>query len=110
MSRFAPVPKSPNCVSSRADPSDAGHFIEPLTGTTLAAVRAHVEQLPRVTVKESSDTYLHVVFTTAFFRFKDDVEFEPEGDVVHVRSASRMGHSDLGVNRKRVEAFRTALR
>ena len=113
MSRLKPPPSSPNCVSSLADPADAEHFIAPLQGASLAQVRAVVEAMPRTRVVTAEDDYLHVVFTSALFRFKDDVEFEVDGEVdgevVHVRSASRVGHSDLGANRKRVEAIRRAL-
>jgi uncharacterized protein (DUF1499 family) len=109
MSRFPPTPKSPNCVSSRAEPSDRQHYIRPFEGTTLARVHEVVSQMPRTEVKTHENDYLHVVFTTALFRFRDDVEFEVEGDTVHVRSASRVGYGDLGANRKRVEAIRRAL-
>lgn len=110
MTRFAPVPDSPNCVSSRANPTDRLHHVEPLRGTSLAAVRRAMGELPRVELVEESGSYLHFVQTSLLFRFKDDVEFEAEGDVVHVRSASRVGRGDLGVNRRRVEALRARLR
>lgn len=109
VTRFAPPPPTPNCVSSRADPADRQHHAPPLE-TTLAAVRAAMAAAPRTRLVEEADGYLHYVVTTRFFRFEDDVEFEAEGDRVHVRSASRVGHSDLGVNRRRVEALRRALR
>ncbi len=109
MTRLAPPPPSPNCVSSLADPADALHWIAPLKGTDLAAVRAVVKSMPRTEIVEEADGYLHAVYTSLVFRFKDDVEFEQGDGVVHVRSASRVGHSDLGANRKRVEAIRQAL-
>ena len=109
MTRFAPPPGSPNCVSSRADADDRIHHIAPLSGADLARVRAVVVDMPRTRIEEEADGYLHVVFTSGLFRFKDDVEFEQEGDLVHVRSASRVGYGDLGANRKRVEAIRAAL-
>jgi uncharacterized protein (DUF1499 family) len=109
MSRFAPVPKTPNCVSSRADPGDREHYIAPLAGTSLEAVKADMLSQTRTELVEEAEGYLHFVTTTLILRFKDDVEFEAEGDLVHVRSASRIGHSDLGVNRKRVEALRDRL-
>lgn len=110
MSRLAPVPNSPNCVSSRCEPSDTVHYIAPLTGASLDDVRRVMATLPRTELVEESGDYLHYACTTRLFRFKDDVEFERDGDVVHVRSASRLGYGDLGVNRKRVEGLRTALR
>ena len=109
MSRLKPPPASPNCVSSKADPSDKEHYIEPLAVADLDRIRQVVDGMPRTRVKTAEDDYLHAVFTSALFRFKDDVEFEVEGDIVHVRSASRVGYSDLGANRKRVEAIRKAL-
>ena len=109
MSRLKPPPASPNCVSSRADPADRIHHIQPLAGTTLETIQRVIESMPRTRVRAVEDGYLHAVFTSALFRFKDDVEFEVDGDVVHVRSASRVGYGDLGANRKRVEAIRRAL-
>jgi uncharacterized protein (DUF1499 family) len=104
-------PSSPNCVCSQD--SDAGHNIDPLhyTGTApLERLSAVVNGLPGGKVISTSDNYLHAEFTSLIFRFVDDVEFlvEPEAKVIHCRSASRAGHSDLGVNRKRVEAIRKA--
>lgn len=108
MTRFAPVPNKPNCVSSRADAADKQHYIAPLTGT-LADAKAWIEAQPRTVIVEEADGYLHATFQTAFFRFKDDVQIEVDGDQLHIRSASRVGYGDLGVNRKRVEALRKAL-
>jgi len=109
MTRFAPPPASPNCVSSRADAADRVHHIAPLAGADLPRVKTVVLGMPRTRIQEEADGYLHVIFTSGLFRFKDDVEFEQDGDVVHVRSASRVGYGDLGANRKRVEAIRAAL-
>ena len=108
MTRFAPVPNKPNCVSSRADASDRQHYIEPLTGT-LAAAKAWITSQPRTVIVEEDDGFLHATFRTRFFGFVDDVHLEVEGEQLHVRSASRVGYGDLGVNRKRVEALRKAL-
>jgi uncharacterized protein (DUF1499 family) len=67
-----------------------------------------VQTFPRTSVITVSDSYLHAEFTSLIFRFVDDVEFVIDNDakVIHVRSASRLGTSDLGVNRKRVEEIR----
>ena len=60
-------------------------------------------------VKKEIDQFIHVEFTSNIFRFIDDVEFYlTEQGVIHFRSASRIGHSDLGVNRRRVEMIRIA--
>lgn len=72
----------------------------------IAGLAELVGQFERTQIVEQRDDYLHVTFTTKLFRFVDDVEFLLDGDVVQVRSVSRVGYSDLGVNRKRVEAIR----
>ena len=108
---LAPCPSSPNCVSSLAD--DDVHRIAPLpfAGSASAAIdrlAGIVRSLPRTSVVTASGNYLHAEFRSAVFRFVDDVEFhadEPAG-VIQVRSASRVGSSDLGVNRRRIEAIR----
>lgn len=107
--RFAPCPESPNCISSQADPTDETHYMAPLpyTGTVAATKQkllALIEALPRTTIVEERDNYLHVEFRSLIFRFVDDVEFyiDEAAGVVHFRSASRLGYSDMGVNRKRM--------
>jgi uncharacterized protein (DUF1499 family) len=114
MSRLKPCPKSPNCVSSFA--SDEGHRISPFpfTGTaaeSLARVKATALSFPRTRVVEEAPGYVHLTFTSAIFRFVDDVEFEADeaAKTMQVRSASRVGRSDFGVNRKRIEAIRERL-
>jgi len=109
--KLAPCPSSPNCVSSQS-PDDA-HRIAPLTYSGRAAdamkkLTAIIQTFPRTSVITVSDSYLHAEFTSAIFRFVDDMEFlvDDTVKVIHVRSASRMGYSDLGVNRKRVEEIR----
>jgi uncharacterized protein (DUF1499 family) len=66
-----------------------------------------LERSPRARVVEVNDVYLRVEFTTLVFRFVDDVEFliDPDAKLVHFRSASRVGHSDLGTNRRRMSAL-----
>lgn len=104
-----------NCVSTTHDPEDARRYIEPFSfegdpAEALQRLKAIVQQMPRTEIVEQDDHYLHVTFTTLILRFTDDVEFlvEPEGNRIHFRSASRVGKSDLGVNRKRMEQIRTA--
>ena len=104
---LAPCPSSPNCVSSLAPAGDS-HHIEPLRAT-LAQVDAAMAELARTERVAEAEGYRQYVVTTAVMRFRDDVQFQAEGDVVHVRSASRIGKSDLGVNRNRVESIRAAL-
>jgi uncharacterized protein (DUF1499 family) len=75
------------------------------------ALEETVSQLPRTRVATRSADYLHVEFTSLVFRFVDDVEFHlrAQDRLIAVRSASRVGRSDLGVNGKRVEHIRTLL-
>lgn len=109
--RLAECPDSPNCVSSQA--SDAGHRIEPIrfegsADGALDTLSGIVAASPRTTIVSRNSNYIHAEATSAFFRFTDDVEFllDPAERVIHVRSASRVGKSDFGVNRKRVETLR----
>ena len=106
---------SPNCVSSQADPhTDTGHYIQPLQAgrdsmQTWESLKRLLAEMPRVNVVQDRDGYLYAEFSTRLMGFVDDVEFLQAGDVVHVRSASRLGHSDLGVNRERIEDIRSKL-
>lgn len=109
--RLKPVPDSPNAVSSQA--TSAYHAIDPIpyAGTREAALETLVDivkTLPRTTIVTQRDDYLYAEFASALLGFVDDVEFYLPADrkIVHVRSASRLGHSDLGVNRTRVEEIR----
>ncbi len=113
--RLARCPDSPNCVSSQAD--DPEHFIEPIafSGAADAAMkklRKVLKEQPRTKIVKETDQYLHAESRSRIFRFVDDLEFLVDADaqVIHVRSASRMGHSDLGVNRARIETIREAMR
>ena len=112
--KLLPCPGSPNCVGSQ-DP-DPGHQIAPLPARgpikeTMGKLKAAVLAQPRTRVTEEREGYLRAESTSLLFRFVDDVEFLYDGpaQVVHVRSASRVGHSDLGVNQRRVEKLRSAL-
>ncbi|RBP85699.1 DUF1499 domain-containing protein [Marinomonas rhizomae] len=116
--KLAACPSSPNCVSSQVEVNDK-HFIEPIVvkGSSADAhdkVVAVLESSKRTKVVVNEADYIHAEFTSAVFRFVDDVEllFSQERDgevVVNIRSASRVGHSDFGVNRKRMEAIRSKL-
>ncbi len=109
--RLRECPSSPNCVCSQTQsPSQA---IEPLgfSGSADEAIKrlkAIVLNLPRTRLVGESQVYLHFECRSAVFRFVDDLEFllDAERNVIHCRSASRVGYSDLGVNRKRVEQIR----
>ena len=105
--RLAPCPGSPNCVNSTDD--DPEHAIPPFqcpVDDPISVLAPIVEELPRTTIETRTDRYLHAVARTRLIGFKDDLELHATDDVVHVRSASRLGEGDLGVNRDRVEELR----
>ncbi|HSF42235.1 MAG TPA: DUF1499 domain-containing protein [Thermoanaerobaculia bacterium] len=113
LSRLAPCPRTPNCVSTQA-PLGPQH-IEPIryTGSLeearerlLRVLREH----PRTTLVREEPGYLKAECRSALFRFVDDVEFvfDDAGKWIHFRSASRLGRKDFGVNRKRMEEIRRA--
>jgi len=109
--KLAPCPNKPNCVSSQTD--DPTHKIDPITYKSSRA-QAHailidvIKNLKRTKIVVEKDDYVYAEFTSAIFRFVDDVEFyfDKNKNVIHVRSASRLGYSDMGVNRKRIEQVR----
>jgi len=112
--QIKPCPQSPNCVSSLA--SEGKHFIAPLNyiGTREAAFQALVgiiEAEPRARIAGRQKNYLHAEFKSRIFGFVDDVEFLFSSDqpMIQVRSASRKGHYDFGVNRRRIENIRRLL-
>ncbi|MDJ0797686.1 MAG: DUF1499 domain-containing protein [Calothrix sp. MO_167.B12] len=112
---LTPCPASKNCVVSQN--SDRTHAIDPITynvdrDTAQKALLKVLTVVPRTEVIEQTDNYIHALSKSRIFKFVDDVEFYlPIDDkVIHVRSASRVGESDLGVNRRRVEQIRLALR
>ena len=111
--RFAPCKRTPNCVSSQADPADAEHYIAPIPfkGDAIAALRRAVLGVPRATIIQTQTNYLYAEFRTPLMRYVDDVEFfhDAHAGVIHVRSASRLGRRDFGVNRRRVEELRSLL-
>ena len=110
--RLAPCRRSPNCVSSQANPADREHYIAPLHhrgGDPMAAVRRAVQAMPRTTIVREAPNYLYAEFRTRLLRYVDDVEFWFDGTAIQVRSASRLGRRDFGVNRKRVEALRALI-
>jgi len=106
-----PCPDSPNCVSSQS--TDEEHKIDPLALESspleaLAKLKEIILEMERTSIIEETDNYLYAEFKSARMGFVDDVEFyiDAENEVIHVRSASRVGYGDFGVNRKRIEAIR----
>ena len=99
--RLAACPDSPNCVSSEAGTADAKKVavLPAESWDKLANVLTEYGG----TVTSESEDYLSAEFTSSLFGFVDDVEFRLTPEGVHVRSASRVGYDDAGVNRARVE-------
>lgn len=119
--RLKPPSKRPNSVSSQTHlfpGHPQAHFaqIDPLpmtgdTGATIARLRGIVLGMPGARIVTQEKDYLYAQFTSNWMRFVDDVEFwvDPVAGVVQVRSSSRLGNGDRGVNRQRVEDVRAAL-
>ena len=107
--RLAPCKRSPNCVSSQADPVDKEHYIAPIVFTgTMEELRKALAEVTLATIIEAQGNYLYAEFRTPFLRFVDDVElyYEKEKSLIQVRSASRLGRRDFKANRRRVEQLR----
>ncbi len=109
--RLAACPATPNCVSSIS--TDKKHFIAPVSysGSRTRAWQVLIStvlSLPRSKLTEQSANYLHFELTSMVFRFTDDVEMmlDPDKNEIQIRSGSRVGYSDFGVNRRRVEKIR----
>ncbi len=109
---LAPCPDRPNCVCSDHR-QDGEHYIEPLKiegGRAARAMQSLAEVVEEIGGKVDTvgENYIAATFTSALFGFVDDVEFRADAGagVIHVRSASRVGRSDLGANRRRVESIR----
>ncbi len=119
--KLKPPAKTPNSVSSQADlwpdaPRKDEARIAPIAlhgdgKATIARIAKVIDDLPGSKLVEQRDDYLYAQFTTPLMRFTDDVEFwfDPAANVVQVRSASRVGQKDLGVNRSRIENIRARL-
>jgi uncharacterized protein (DUF1499 family) len=113
--RLAPCPGTPNCVSSQAASDDTVHYIAPFklavpAAAGWAALVSVVRDEVRTAIVEEKPGYLYAEFTSRLMGYVDDVEFllNEKSSVIEVRSASRLGSSDFGVNRKRIEAIRAA--
>lgn len=113
--KLTPCPNTPNCVNSQA--VDKSQYIQPIRyAGTLQGARVRLLQIlgsqSRTKILTAQENYIRAEFVSKLFRFVDDVEFyfpeEKSGEkVIHIRSASRIGYSDLGANRKRIERIRS---
>lgn len=105
--KLTDCPQSPNCVSTQTKQEDKKmnplQFSKDLD-TTKRLIKEVLNQRERTTIESESDNYLHSIVQTKWLKFKDDVEFyfDEDARIVHFRSASRVGYSDFGVNKKRM--------
>jgi uncharacterized protein (DUF1499 family) len=113
--KLPPCKDTPNCVSSQAQ--DEGHYIAPfkISGDPAYAwqeLRKAIITHDRMVLTHETETTLHAEATSLVLQFVDDIDaiLDVEAGLIHIRSASRRGHSDFGVNRKRIESIRTQLR
>ncbi len=104
-------PSSPNCVSSQSE--SESHHIEPLPykssgDEAMQKIKNTILAMPRTNLVEEKDHYLHIEFKSSVLRFVDDVEIiiDDSEKVIHLRSASRIGHSDFGANRRRINEIK----
>jgi uncharacterized protein (DUF1499 family) len=120
--KLRPPSRTPNSVSSQTEPWPEGEYaseyakIEPLrytgdSGVAMNRLRDTLASWPRARIVENRPDYIYVQFETRWLRFVDDAEFvlDPAARVIDVRSASRLGRKDFGVNRTRIEALRRKL-
>lgn len=111
--KLAPCPTSPNCVSSQTESEQ--HAIEPLAFKpgfkAKEAIVNALSAMPRTVIIEETDDYVYAESTSLIFRFVDDVEvwIDRENNLIHFRSASRTGYSDMGVNRSRIEKLKSSI-
>ncbi|OEH86466.1 hypothetical protein BHU72_13415 [Desulfuribacillus stibiiarsenatis] len=109
--RLAPLPDSPNAVSSQTDNPEKRVEPLPILGdkvNSMEKIKQAILAYGGSTIVNEREEYIHVVFSTPRMKYKDDVEFyiDEANQVIHIRSASRVGHSDLGLNRKRYEELK----
>lgn len=104
--KLAELPNKPNAISTQTDNKE--FYVEPfpfkenLEKSKVAVLKA-VEKYGDSEIVEKEANYIRVVFTTSKMRYHDDAEFyfDEEEKVVHFRSASRVGYSDMGLNKER---------
>lgn len=109
--QLAACPDRPNCISTKAERPEqriAPIPIKEPADDALATLEAIIRSMPRSRIVSTREHYLHAEFRSRVFGFVDDVEFliDESERVIHFRAAARVGHSDLGVNRSRMEDLR----
>jgi uncharacterized protein (DUF1499 family) len=113
--QLKPCPESPNCVSTQTQQKNKKMDPIPFAldiKNIIKIIKSVVASLPNTHLEKESINYLHYTFKSAIFRFTDDVEFLIDADqkLIHFRSASRTGYSDMGVNKKRMTGIGKAIK
>jgi len=115
--KLPPCLQSPNCISSQSMIIDKLHFIPPFEiksnpRKAWAELKKLIHEQSRMVITHETSDSLHAEATSLLFRFVDDINIvlDADAELIHIRSASRTGHSDFGVNLKRIEALRTKLK
>ena len=113
---FSPCPQSPTCVSSQSDQNDELHFVEAISyqdsrPKMQLALEKYLLSTKKYRIVKSELGYLHAEAKSDLIGFIDDVEFflPKDENIIHIRSASRVGYSDFDVNRNRVRQISAAL-
>ena len=113
--QLKPCPESPNCVSTQTQ--QKSKKMDPIPfelspKEVIKIIKNVVESLPNTYLETESTHYLHYTFKSKIFRFTDDVEFlmDTEQKLIHFRSASRTGYSDMGVNKKRMTEIKKTIK
>ena len=113
--QLKPCPESPNCVSTQTQQKNKQMDPIPFAldiKNIIKIIKSVVASLPNTHLEKESINYLHYTFKSAIFRFTDDVEFliDAKQKLIHFRSASRTGYSDMGVNKKRMTKIRKSIK
>lgn len=110
---LTPCPDSPNCICSQTDPTDAKHYLEPqkVNENPIPKIVQYLSNLDRVKILNKEHNYVYAAEKTPLIGYVDDIEFyyDAEANLLHFRSASRLGRSDLGANRKRLKKWLTEI-
>ena len=109
--RLAPLPSTPNAISSQTSKEDRRVEALPFIGSLSESKERMLSVLRdygSISIVTQSDRYIHAIDRSALIGFRDDLEFyfDANEKLIHIRSASRVGYSDMGVNRKRYAALR----
>ena len=107
--QLKPCEIKPNCVSTTHPANSKEHHIAPMvvTSNPIQKLSDILKEMPGVKILEENESYIQATHTSELFKFVDDVEFLflPDSNTLHMRSSSRVGHSDMGANRERIKSI-----